>query len=116
MLPKSTPGMVHFDLTIENIEMNTNEVFFQYITDSVVTHIIPSFGFSSTHVLTIFGENFQLNTAVYVSGEVVSTYFVNSSSLVCTFFASSASPSQLVFGITQGKSLIFTSICSLFSM
>ena len=84
MLPKSTPGMVHFDLTIENIEMNTNEVFFEYITDSIVTHIIPSFGFSSTHVITIFGENFQLNIAVYVSGEVVSTYFVNSSSLVCT--------------------------------
>jgi len=84
MLPKSTPGLVHFDLTIENIEMNTNEVFFQFITDSVVADIHPSYGFSNTHSLTIFGENFPRNAAVTVSGEAVPANFVNSSCVVCT--------------------------------
>ena len=84
MLPKSSPGLVHFDLTIESIEINTNEIFFQLITDSFVTDLAPSYGFLSTQSLTIFGGNFQHNSVVYVSGEIVSTYLVNSSSLVCT--------------------------------
>jgi hypothetical protein len=85
LLPRSTPGLVHFDVVIENsIEMNTNEVFFQFITDSVFTEIVPSYGFPSTHSLTIFGENFQQNAAVSVSGGIVSTLFLNSSCLVCT--------------------------------
>jgi hypothetical protein len=85
LLPKSTPGLVHFDLVIENnIEMNINELFFQFITDSVFTEVIPSYGFSSTHTLTIFGENFQQSAVVSVSGGLVSTLFLNSSCLVCT--------------------------------
>jgi hypothetical protein len=113
MLPRSSPGLVHFDLVIENnIEMNTNEVFFQLITDSIVTDVIPSYGFSSTHSLTIFGENFQQNAVVSVSGGVVSTLFANSSCLICTIGSLSLGEHEVtVKGVSSVK--FFSVIMSL---